>query len=143
MVVFFDPSSPFGDKISFIFAMFCPFFRIETPFYVHIQLYLIVISIVETMNFYDYSQIRASRIEETKMKTNRPTVVLHMAFQITDKGSFQEKQVCTDLAISRSSFFRALSEFRCYLQEHQPWYDLVFDSKDDCYRVTDLRKPTN
>jgi hypothetical protein len=72
------------------------------------------------------------------MKTNRASLVLHMSFCLLAKGGFTEKEVIEEFGASRASFFRALSEFRCYLLEHRPWLELVFDAQTRSYRLVDL-----
>lgn len=74
------------------------------------------------------------------MKTNRASLILHMSFCLKDKGHFTETEVIDEFSSSRASFFRALSDFRCYLQEHKPWMELVFDSKTKTYVLVDLAK---
>lgn len=67
------------------------------------------------------------------MKTRRSGIVLHMSFLLKEKGKFTEKQIREDLDISRSSFFRALSDFRCYLAENRCFDELVYDSDKSEY----------
>ncbi|MCR5491096.1 MAG: hypothetical protein K6F32_03080 [Bacilli bacterium] len=74
------------------------------------------------------------------MKTNRAVIILHMLFCLREKGVFTEKQIIEDLAISRSSFFRAISEFRCYLQEFKPWYELASNEKKGGYVLIELNQ---
>lgn len=69
------------------------------------------------------------------MRMTRSYAVLKILFDIKDKGSFTEKDVVQSLSISRSTFFRALIEFRCYLTEHRPWEELVFDQENQAYRL--------
>jgi len=61
-----------------------------------------------------------------------------MSFCLLTKGEFTEKEVVEEFGTSRASFFRALSEFRCYLLEHRPWLELVFDAQNRSYRLVDL-----
>ena len=72
------------------------------------------------------------------MRTNRASLVLHMSFCLLTKEGFTEKEVVEEFSASRASFFRALSEFRCYLQEHRPWLELVFDNRMKLYHLVDL-----
>ena len=67
------------------------------------------------------------------MKSKRPAISLHMLFQLLDKKAFSAEDVMSELNISRSSFFRALSDFRCYLQEYHPELDLCFDAEKNRY----------
>ena len=73
------------------------------------------------------------------MKSKRPAIGLHMAFLLMEQKSFTAEKVMEDLDISRSSFFRALSDFRCYLQEFRPEIDLVLDEKKGVYRLFQYR----
>lgn len=73
------------------------------------------------------------------MKSKRPAIGLHMVFLLTEQKSFSAEKVMEDLDISRSSFFRALSDFRCYLQEFRPEIDLVLDEKKGVYRLFQYR----
>lgn len=69
------------------------------------------------------------------MKSKRPAISLHMLFTLLERKSFTAEQIMDDLGISRSSFFRALSDFRCYLQEYHPGYEIIA-SGDACeYRL--------
>ena len=67
------------------------------------------------------------------MRNVRAAIVLHMFFALQEKGSFTEKETMEELDISRSTFFRALSDFRCYLMEHRSWESLEFDSEKNNY----------
>ena len=67
------------------------------------------------------------------MKNVRAAIVLHMLFALQEKGSFTERETIDGLDISRSTFFRALSDFRCYLMEHRSWESLEFNSEKNNY----------
>lgn len=69
------------------------------------------------------------------MKSTRPAISIHMAFLLIDNQRFFAQEVMDDLNISRSSFFRALSDFRCYLQEHRPSATLDYDEEQGFYRL--------
>ena len=69
------------------------------------------------------------------MKSRRPATSLHMLFALMDHGSFSEEEIMRDLELSRPSFFRALSDFRCYLQEYRPSEELCFDKETKRYRL--------
>ena len=69
------------------------------------------------------------------MKTQRSAIVLHMHYLLIERGFFKENQIRSDLNISRSTFFRALSDFRCYLAENRPSEELLYDSENDSYRL--------
>lgn len=73
-----------------------------------------------------------------KMKKLRATVVLEMAFSLHDKGSFTEQEIRDETEASRSTFFRCLSDLRCYLQEHRPYAEIVFDSQNGVYKMTKI-----
>ena len=70
------------------------------------------------------------------MKSKRPAISLHMLFLLMDRKSFTMEEVVSKLGISRSSFFRALSDFRCYLQEYHPEYDLILDDNKGRYYLS-------
>ena len=67
------------------------------------------------------------------MKSNRAAVVLEMAFRLQDDGFFDETSLRDDLNISRSTFYRSLSDFRCYLIERRPDIELAFSAKRNGY----------
>ena len=67
------------------------------------------------------------------MKNQRTSVVMEMVFSLQEKGSFTESGITSELGISRSTFFRSLSDFRCYLQERRPWLEVEFDSDKGNY----------
>ena len=67
------------------------------------------------------------------MKSKRSAISLHMLFSLMEKKSFTAESIMDDLDISRSSFFRALSDFRCYLLEYRPDIELQFDERKDVY----------
>ena len=68
----------------------------------------------------------------------RATIVCEMAFELFENGGFTEKGVIEKLEISRTSFFRGLSDFRCYLMEFRPWVELIFDTTKSCYTLRKL-----
>ena len=74
------------------------------------------------------------------MKNIRAAIVLYMSFAIRERGLFSENEVISALNISRSSFFRALSDFRCYLMEYRPWESVEFDSDKMNYYLLDESK---
>ena len=69
------------------------------------------------------------------MKNKRAYVVLEMFFLTQEKGYFSEAMIVKNLGVSRSTFFKSLSEFRCYLQECRPYYELVYDKEKNVYRL--------
>ncbi len=73
------------------------------------------------------------------MKSVRPNIVLYMCYTLQERGYFTEEGICADLRISRSTFFRALSDFRCFEQEYRPFEELCFDPISRKYEVRDIR----
>ena len=71
------------------------------------------------------------------MKNVRAAIVLYMLYAINEKGKFSERDVIDAMSISRSTFFRALADFRCYLMEYRPWESIEFDSQRNCYYLED------
>ena len=69
------------------------------------------------------------------MKNQRAAVVLEMVFSLQEKGSFAEADIMDGLGISRSTFFRSLSDLRCYLQEQRPYMEIAYDSKKGTYSI--------
>ena len=67
------------------------------------------------------------------MKSARNYILLAMMFALEDKGMFVEKDIMYATGCSRSSFFRALSDLRCYLQEQRPWEELDYDNDRKAY----------
>lgn len=67
------------------------------------------------------------------MTNQRVNVVLDMVFSLQENGFFSRKMILEHLNISRSTFFRALSDLRCYLQEQRPYLELELDSERDVY----------
>lgn len=76
------------------------------------------------------------------MKTNRTYALLMMLYYLEEEGYFSEAKVREALNISRASFFRALNDFRCFLQEHRPWQELK-NGEDGCYRLVLLPQKEN
>ena len=74
------------------------------------------------------------------MKTLKAATALHMLFLLLDHGRFTEEEVCCELNLARATFFRALSEFRCYLTEHRYWQELQFNAKEKYYYLKDQSK---
>ena len=70
------------------------------------------------------------------MKNQRASVVMEMVFSLQEKGYFTELEITSELEISRSTFFRSLSDLRCFLMERRPWLEIDFDSGDGVYRYT-------
>lgn len=58
-----------------------------------------------------------------------------MLFCLIDRGFFTEQEIIDAFGLSRPSFFRALSDFRCYLQEYRPQTELVYDKVSKRYRL--------
>ena len=73
------------------------------------------------------------------MKSKRSYISLHMLFLLTEKKHMTIEEVLDDLEISRSSFFRALSDFRCYLQEHRPYLELLQDGEQGRYYLSRIQ----
>ena len=69
------------------------------------------------------------------MKNHRATIVLYMHYALFEKGRFTEEEVRAALDISRSSFFRGLSDFRCFLAENRQWENLVYNSRSKYYYI--------
>ena len=63
------------------------------------------------------------------MKTTRTYALITMFFRLVEKGRFTESEICYELEISRASFYRAISDFRCFLAEYRPWQELVSTSR--------------
>ena len=59
-----------------------------------------------------------------------------MLFCLIDRGFFTEQEIVDEFGLSRPSFFRALSDFRCYLQEHRPQTELVYEKETKHYRFS-------
>ena len=69
------------------------------------------------------------------MKIIRTTVVLKMAFSLMEGKGFSEASIRDELNISRSTFFRSLSDLRCYLMEHRPYQELQYDDATKMYSL--------
>ena len=72
------------------------------------------------------------------MKTTRAGTALLMAFLLSEKGCFTEEDVVGETNVAQSSFFLALSDFRCFLQEHRPYLELVFDRSKKQYVIRQI-----
>ncbi|MBO4540704.1 MAG: hypothetical protein J5736_01845 [Bacilli bacterium] len=68
------------------------------------------------------------------MKTTRTYTLLLMLYHLLDDGKFTEEQICSELSLSRASFYRAVNDFRCFLQEHRPWQELK-NASGGCYQL--------
>ena len=75
------------------------------------------------------------------MTNQRVNVVLDMVFSLQENGFFSRKMIIERLNISRSTFFRALSDLRCYLQEQRPYLELELDSERDVYVLKQVPLP--
>lgn len=69
------------------------------------------------------------------MKSIRIQIVLIMAMLLNKRGSFTEADVYNEIDISKSSFNRAISDYRSFLIEHNNGLDLMFDGRNKCYRL--------
>ena len=67
------------------------------------------------------------------MKNQRALVVMEMIFSLYENGSFSECDIEMDLNISRSTFYRSLSDLRCFLQERRPYVEVVYDAERQVY----------
>jgi len=67
------------------------------------------------------------------MTNQRVGVVLEMMFSLQENGSFSKTAIMSQLNISRSTFFRSLSDLRCYLQEQRPYLELFLNPDDETY----------
>ena len=67
------------------------------------------------------------------MSSQRVNVVLEMVFDLQEKGYFCKSEIQERFNISRSTFFRSLSDLRCFLLEQRPYIDLEFDPEKDTY----------
>ena len=82
----------------------------------------------------------ASKQGGRNISNQRVSVVLEMVFSLQEKGSFSKEDIMSRLGISRSTFFRSLSDVRCYLQEHRPYLELSLDMEKENYI---LLEPSN
>lgn len=69
------------------------------------------------------------------MKIIRTTVVLKMAFSLMEGKNFSEASIRDELNISRSTFFRSLSDLRCFLMECRPFQEIKYDEKLKTYSL--------
>ena len=69
------------------------------------------------------------------MKIMRTTVVLKMAFSLIEENGFSEASIRDELNIPRSTFFRSLSDLRCFLMELRPYQELKYDEKKKTYTL--------
>ena len=69
------------------------------------------------------------------MKTTRTGTALLMAFLLNERGYFTEEEIIGETGVAPSSFFLALSDFRCFLQEHRSYLELVFDRAKKQYVI--------
>ena len=72
------------------------------------------------------------------MKTTRTGTALLMVFLLQEKGYFTKEEVAGGVSVAPSSFFLALSDFRCFLQEHRPYMELVFDRAKKRYEIQQI-----
>lgn len=73
------------------------------------------------------------------MKSLRASVVLEMVFELFENGFFTEGGIMAKLEVSRSTFFRCLSDVRCYLQEQRPFMEIVYEAQTCQYRLTEIK----
>ncbi len=66
----------------------------------------------------------------------RAFIVCEMLFRLNEGKGFTEAEIMEKFSISRSSFYRSLSEIRCYLAEHRPWNELVVKKTTGRYQLT-------
>lgn len=69
------------------------------------------------------------------MKTRRTYAVLLMAFLLSEKGFFAKEDITSEMSLVESTFFLALSDFRCFLAEHRPHLELVFSPEKRTYAL--------
>ncbi len=69
------------------------------------------------------------------MKSVRIHIVLAMASCLAKHGSFSEEWIEKEMACSKSSFNRAVADYRNYLVEHDPSKELVFETQTRTYRL--------
>ncbi len=96
------------------------------------------------MMLFEPSETRTSSAARKKggrpISNQRVNVVLEMMFSLQENGSFSKTAIMNQLGISRSTFFRSLSDLRCYLQERRPYMELCLDTDRDMYM---LLQPTD
>ena len=73
------------------------------------------------------------------MKMNRANAILLMSFLLTEKGFFTKDEIVEKTGLAPSSFFLALSDFRCFLLEYRPCYELVFLKEEGAYRLKEIK----
>lgn len=86
------------------------------------------------------SRPASKKVGGRSISNQRVSVVLEMVFSLQEKGSFSKDDIMSHLGISRSTFFRSLSDVRCYLQEHRPYLEITLDEDKDSYVILDPSK---
>ena len=79
-----------------------------------------------------------SVIRREKMKTTRVATALYMDFLLKEKGSFSKEEVMDATGIAASSFYLALSDFRCFLLEYRPYLELVVVKDSGQYKLNEI-----
>ena len=69
------------------------------------------------------------------MKTIRIETALLMYHLLNTQGSFSREDIMSKLEISKSSFNRAISDFRCYLMDIEPDKELIYLQDTSVYRI--------
>lgn len=72
------------------------------------------------------------------VKYVRIQIVLLMSSLLRDHGSFTEEDIRQAMPVSKSSFNRAISDYRSYLMEFEQGYELVFDNRNKSYKLLKL-----
>ena len=67
------------------------------------------------------------------MQNRRSDLHFEFLFRLAKEGCFDTQSMLEQFDASLTSFHRAISDFRCYLAEHRPEYELVFDRERKCY----------
>lgn len=72
-------------------------------------------------------------IRGISMKNLRTTVVLQMAFSLMEGKGFSEASIRDELNVSRSTFYRSLSDLRCFFMELRPFQEIEYDEGKKVY----------
>ena len=73
------------------------------------------------------------------MKMRRANAILLMVFLLQEKGFFTRDEIIQQTGLAASSFFLALSDFRCFLVEFRPFFELEFSKGEDAYRLKEMK----
>jgi|GEM_PF-611681 len=70
------------------------------------------------------------------MKVVKSQGLLYIFEMLKEKGSINKNEILSALEISELSFWRYIQEIKAFLYNFDMGYELVYDRRDEVYRLT-------